>query len=890
WKQIKNFIPMGSKEEAERFKRKGIRFKQESTKRLKTSEEVPEEAKSPDEVPEEKVKEMMQLVPIEEVYVEALQVKHSIIDWKVHTEGHKSYWKVTRLVGRSANYQFFMDVLKHLNREDLNQLWALVKESLNIRPASSDKEMELWVELKRLYEPDVEDQLWTHTQNMMHALVEWKLYESCGVHYGRIVGNEMHKAFPLSVMEFLLPEEVSTASEENSHCQKKRDATANKLSLPKLTPTRITLELADRSITRPKGVAEDVFVKVQKFHFLTDFVVVGFEADPRVPLILWRSFLRTERALIDVYGEEITLRINDEAVTFNLNQTTRYSSTYDDMSKKLSLPELTPTQMTLELANRSITHPKGVAKDVFVKVGKFYFLTDFVVVDFEADPRVPLILGRSFLRIGNALIDVYREEITLQINDEAVTFNLNQTTRYSSTYDDMSFLLLQEFDIIIRDKKGTENLTADHLSRLENPHKDVFENKDINENLPSETLGEISSGSTPWTLNITFGTIPTFFEFVRIKSFDGLCMAKKLMIFSKLVMKDPPGAIMMPISPLRKEKFLKGMRCLRMLLRAIISDHGTHLCNDNFTKVMSKYEVTHRLATAYHPQTSGHVEVSNRGLKRILERMVVENHALWSEKLEDALWVFKNAYKTPIGCTPYKLVYGKSCHLSIELEHKEYWALKHGIDFMGPFSSSRGKRAIISDRETHFFNDKFAKVMSKYGVTHRLATAYHPQTSGKAEVSNRGLKCILKRAVEENRASWSEKLDDALWAFRTAYKTPIGCTPYKTAYKTPIGCTPYKLVYGKSCHLPIELEHMAYWALKHVNFDLKTMGDHRKLQLIELNELHDQAYENCLIYKEKTTKIHDSKIKNSIFNVGDRVLLFDSHLKIFSGKLKTRWS
>ncbi|GKA04392.1 reverse transcriptase domain-containing protein [Tanacetum coccineum] len=88
--------------------------------------------------------------------------------------------------------------------------------------------------------------------------------------------------------------------------------------------------------------------------------------------------------------------------------------------KKISLPELTPTRMTLELADRSITHPKGLAEDVFVKVGKFHFPTDFVVVDFEADPRVPLILGRSFLRTGRALIDVYGEEITLRVNDEAV--------------------------------------------------------------------------------------------------------------------------------------------------------------------------------------------------------------------------------------------------------------------------------------------------------------------------------------------------------------------------------------------------------------------------------------------------------------------------------------
>nr|GEX32243.1 DNA-directed DNA polymerase [Tanacetum cinerariifolium] len=129
----------------------------------------------------------------------------------------------------------------------------------------------------------------------------------------------------------------------------------------------------------------------------------------------------------------------------------------------------------------------------------------------------------------------------------------------------------------------------------------------------------------------------------------------------------------------------------------------------------------------------------------------------------------------------------------------------------------------------------------------------------------------------ENRASWSDKLDDALWAVRTTFKTPIGCIPYK-------------LVYGKACHLPIKLEHKAYWALIHANFNLLTAGDHQKVQLYELNELHDQAYENSLIYKEKTKRIHDSKIKDRVFNVGDQVLLFNSRLKIFSGNLKTRWT
>ncbi|GKD07711.1 reverse transcriptase domain-containing protein, partial [Tanacetum coccineum] len=174
-----------------------------------------------------------------------------------------------------------------------------------------------------------------------------------------------------------------------------------------------------------------------------------------------------------------------------------------------------------------------------------------------------------------------------------------------------------------------------------------------------------------------------------------------------------------------------------------------------------------------------------------------------------------------------------------------------GIDFMGPFPSSRGNKYILVavdyfskwvEAKALPTNDARIVVMLKYRVTHHLSTAYHPQTSGQVEVSNRGLKRILERTIGENRASWSDKLDDALWAFRTAFKTSVGCTPYK-------------LVYGKACHLPIELEQKDYWALKHCNFDLKTAGNHQKVQMNELNELRDQAYENSLIYKEKMKKI-----------------------------------
>nr|GEU66707.1 reverse transcriptase domain-containing protein [Tanacetum cinerariifolium] len=325
-------------------------------------------------------------------------------------------------------------------------------------------------------------------------------------------------------------------------------------------------------------------------------------------------------------------------------------------------------------------------------------------------------------------------------------------------------LLLQEFDFKVIDTKGAKNYAADHLSRLENPYENVFDPKEINETFPLESLNKVAhqDPSTPW-----FADFANYYagKFI-IKGMTTQCVAGQEAI-----------------------DILKG-------------------CHSGPTGGHYRANYTAKKGINFMGPFP-----SSKGNKYLL--VVVDYLSKWVK-----------AKALPTNDARVVVKFLKSL-----------------------FSRFETPKAIISDRGTHFCNDQFSRVMSKYGVTHRLSTAYHLQTSGQVEVINHGLKRILERTIGKNRALWSDKLEDALWAFRTTFKTPIGCTPYR-------------LVYRKSCHLPLELKHKAFWALKHANFGLKTASDDRKLQLNELRKLRDQAYENSLIYKERTKKLHDAKIKN----------------------------
>ncbi|CAM9000120.1 unnamed protein product [Rhodiola kirilowii] len=204
---------------------------------------------------------------------------------------------------------------------------------------------------------------------------------------------------------------------------------------------------------------------------------------------------------------------------------------------------------------------------------------------------------------------------------------------------------------------------------------------------------------------------------------------------------------------------------------------------------------------------------------------------------------------------------------------------KNVIDFLRTnlFCRYGVPKAIISNQGTHFCNRMMAATLKRYHVHHRTSTAYHPQTNGQAEISNREIKGILEKMVKPGWKDWSQRLDEALWAYRTAYKTPIGTSPFR-------------LVYGKACHLPVELKYKAYWALKKCNLDLKTAGLDRKHQLCELEELRLEAYEGQSDYKARTKLYHDKIILRRSFEKGQQVLVYFSRLKLMPGKLKSRWT
>ncbi|KAD2393801.1 hypothetical protein E3N88_40778 [Mikania micrantha] len=402
-------------------------------------------------------------------------------------------------------------------------------------------------------------------------------------------------------------------------------------------------------------------------------------------------------------------------------------------------------------------------------------------------------------------------------------------------------LLLSEFDIEIKDMKGAKNVAADHLSRLEDPERRDIREEDIGARFPHGMIDfvEAEKQGMPW-----FTDLANFLAHGVV--IEGMTSQQKKKFFrdvGKYVWDDPY------LYRVGEIGFLEGLRLWVLLA------FGGEGCE--FVKKCDPC------------QRTGNISSKDEMPQNPIQ--VLEVFDVWGIDF--------------VG--PFPLSKGNR-YILVAIDYVSKWVEAQALPtndarvvlkFLKKLFSRFGtRRALISDRGTHFCNTMLEKALQRYGVTHHLATAYHPQTRGQVENANREVKQILEKTVGKSRKDWSDKLDDALWAFRTAYKTPLGTTPYM-------------VVYGKACHLPVELEHRALWALKTVNLDLTEVGRKRYFQIHELEALRDAVYARSLSIKEKTKSLHDRRLKGlKEFKKGDRVLLYNSRSKLFGGKLKSKWT
>ncbi|GJX86293.1 reverse transcriptase domain-containing protein [Tanacetum coccineum] len=559
-----------------------------------------------------------------------------------------------------------------------------------------------------------------------------------------------------------------------------------KIGLGEPKATIMSLELADRSIQYLRGIIETVLIKVDKFITPIDFVILDMPEDSRVPIILGRPLLAIAQAMIDVFNKKITLRVGDDEIIFGVDQSTKRPTTEDDewttnidsssanmidekkqelknlpqhleyaylhgeksfpiiISSELSKKEKILLLQVLERGKGAIAWKKSdikgirssycthkillvddyksviqpqrrlnsnvqdVVKNKIMKIldfGLIYPILDsswvspihvvpkkggMIVVLNDNNELIPsrIVTGWRVYIDYRKLNDATRKDhFPLPFIDQmlerlcgseyyyfldgfSVFFQIpialedQEKTTFTSIFQDMveDFMevFMEEFsmfgfDIEIKDKKGAKNLVADHLSRLENLDLGTFTEEEIIDEFPDEHLMILKAklnNDEPWghhSVSIT-----------RRKVYESG-------FYWPSIFKDAKDYGM---------RFLRKLFARFIVPKALISDRGTHFCNSQLEKALQKYGVTHKLSTSYHPQTNGHTELTNRAIKHILERSVGYNLKNWSEKLNEALWAFRTAYKTSTGCTPFRLVYGKAFHVPWEIEHKAYWALK----------------------------------------------------------------------------------------------------------------------------------------------------------------------------------------------------------------------
>nr|GEX30277.1 reverse transcriptase domain-containing protein [Tanacetum cinerariifolium] len=642
------------------------------------------------------------------------------------------------------------------------------------------------------------------------------------------------------------------------------------LSLPERTPTWITLELVDRSVSKPIGIAKDVSVKVGVFHFPANFVVVDFEPDPRVPLILGRCFLKTDRALIDVHKEGHILLLEAILNSKPLPPLPNHEQYMPSFKKELKVCEAKTVKSSVDEPpeeKTTFTCPHGTfayrrmpfglcnAPGTFQRCMLAIF-HDMVEKTMEVFMDDFLVFGNSFENCLSHLDKMLQrcEDTNLCLNWEKSHFMVKE-----------GIVLGHK---ISKNRIEVDKAKVDVIAKLSHPTtvKDCIKAfQMLKKKLTKAPILIAPNWDLPFKLMCDASDF-------AIGVVLGKCNEKHIrpIHYASKMMTDAESNY----TTTKKEMLVVVYAFEKFWSYLIMNKSIVHTDHSALKYLFAKKDAKARLLRW--------VLLLQEFDFKVLDTKGVENLAA------DHLSRLENPYENMLDLKEINETFPLETLSMVTFcgDSSASWfanfANYHANNFIVKGMSSQQKNKFFKDVKHYFWDDPFLFKICADQVIQRcvhgkealdILEAFHNGPTGGHHGANLTAKkvfdvdffwptiykdahefvknydsCqrILERTIGQNRASWLDKLDNTLWAFRTAYKTPIGCTPYK-------------LVYGKACHLPIELEYKAYWALKQANFDLAIAGDHQK-------------------------------IKNRVFNVGDQVLLFNLRLKILSGKLKTHWS